>query len=97
MYSLPGYEFVWYFFIIRFKLCIWGRNIPRSDTVDFSVPPIRKHVLSTGPVPDVNFGHIIKVKSFSMKGKIINILWGSTLRLHIPFLIKLLLINFSIH
>ena len=74
MYNVPQFEFVWYFLIIRFRLCIFGRNIiSRSDAVYFSMHPIRKHVVSTCPVADVNFDHVVKVASAEIPhSKVIN-------------------------
>lgn len=50
--------------MIRFRSCIFGRNITYVVPVFFLLHPIRKHPVVTCPITnDVHFDHLIKVVS----------------------------------
>ena len=45
--DIPQLGFVWCFLMIRFRLCIFGRSINRTDATFFSLSPGRWYMIST--------------------------------------------------
>lgn len=46
----PQFEFLWYFFILSFRLCILARASQKQQGI---LHPIRCHIISTSPITNV--------------------------------------------